>query len=298
VRAGSSIVINGDVKVRCILCEGFSECMLEDPISRRCLRAILCIGARPSAKLGNEASKRFAVEKPAAVKAFLDKLRLCSIALIAYRGHMTQKPQRDPVFPLEQPVTALLGRWKLGDRAVEAELIAAVYPYMRALANSNLKRLGQGLMQSTELAHEAFIRLQSQHSLDWQSRAHFLAVIAAVTRNVVIDLVREQHALKRGGGEPLHEVSANDVGQTSEIFDWLALDEALRTLSAQDAMCGRVTEIKLFSSMEAEEISEALGISIATIGRHWRFAKTWLAKRLELHASKLELDVSKPKPEP
>jgi RNA polymerase sigma factor (TIGR02999 family) len=196
---------------------------------------------------------------------------------------MNQKAKQDPVFPLEQPVTALLRRWKLGDRAVEAELIAAVYPYMRALANSNLKRLGQGLMQSTELAHEAFIRLQSQHALDWQSRAHFLAVIAAVTRNVVIDLVREQNALKRGGGEALNEVRSEEVGAASGMFDWVALDESLKALSAQDAMCGRVAEIKLFSSMEVDEISEALGISSATIGRHWRFAKTWLANRLELH---------------
>lgn len=201
---------------------------------------------------------------------------------------MDQMSKQDAIFPDGQPVTALLGRWKSGDRSVEAELIAAVYPYMRAMAKSNLGRLGQGIVQSTELANEAFIRLQSQHQLDWQDRAHFLAVIAAVTRNVVIDMVREQHAKKRGGGE-LPVSLDNDIDENQfvlnaqpDMFDWIALEEAMKALELEDQMCARVCELKLFSSMEVDEISEVLEISAATIGRHWRFAKTWLARRLAL----------------
>ena len=210
---------------------------------------------------------------------------------------MNPKSKQDAVFPDGQPVTALLGRWKSGDRTVETELIAAVYPFMRALAKSNLRRLGMGLMQSTELANETFIRLQSQQELDWKSRAHFLAVIASVTRNVVIDMVREQYALKRGGGMQPRSLDmdaggngdelATEENSQSDIFDWIALEEALKALHAQDPNCARVSELKLFSSMEVDEISEALGISAATIGRHWRFAKTWLASRLGLQEPKL-----------
>lgn len=190
------------------------------------------------------------------------------------------------VFPHEQPVTALLERWRSGDQDAQDALLQTIYPYMRQLASANLRRLGDGLMQSTELAHEAFLRLNLQQTLDWKSRAHFLAVIATVTRNVVIDLIRERNAAKRGGNEqhtPVDELVDLDQPHCADsVFDWIALDQALTLLAKEDTDCAKVAEAKLFSSMEVGEISEALGISPATIGRHWRFAKSWLVKQLEL----------------
>ncbi len=190
-------------------------------------------------------------------------------------------------FSTEVAVTQLLSRWKAGDRSVEEELIAAVYPYIKAMAGANLRRVGHGLMQTTELANEAFIRLQSQQQLDWKNRAHFLAVIAAITRNVVVDLVREQMAGKRGGGAAAAELTPDSPAQstpdtTAEQLDWMALDQALRSLAEHDPSCARLAELKLFSTMEVNELSEVLGLSAATIGREWRFAKVWLAKYLDL----------------
>ena len=198
---------------------------------------------------------------------------------------------QDQVFSSSQPVTQLLERWRVGDRAAQSTLVEAIYPYMRNLANANLRRFGVGLAQSTELAHEAFIRLDALNTLDWKSRAHFLAVVASVTRNVVIDLAREQSAQKRGAQNQrisLEELdSADEPYAYSAIFDWIALDQALTTLAGQDKVCADVAEAKLFSSMEVDQIAEALAISPATIGRHWRFAKTWLVAQLNLDVSAL-----------
>ena len=195
------------------------------------------------------------------------------------------------IFPASQPITALLERWRVGDRAAQSTLVEAIYPYMRNLANANLRRMGANVAQSTELAHEAFIRLNSLSTLDWKSRAHFLAVVASVTRNVVIDIAREQSSQKRDGNN--HQISLDDLTSTeepithSDAFDWIALDQALKSLALNDAVCAKVAETKLFSNMEVDEISEVMSISPATIGRHWRFAKTWLVAQLNINLSTL-----------
>lgn len=196
---------------------------------------------------------------------------------------------QDGVFSEEQPITALLERWRAGDRNAQSTLVDAVYPYMRNLAKANLRRLGAGFVQCTELAHEAFIRLNSQQSLDWQSRAHFLAVIASVTRNVMIDMVREQYACKRGGHEQhvdLYSLENIEPAQSgSEVFDWIALDQALKVLAELDPVCGKIAEAKLFSAMSIEELAEAFGTSASSVSRHWRFGKSWLVRELDLKLS-------------
>ncbi len=192
----------------------------------------------------------------------------------------------EPVFPLEKPVTELLDRWKSGDRAVEAELIKAVYPYMRALARANLRRYGRGIAQTTELANEAYLKLQGQQAFDWKSRSHFLAIIAAVTRNVVIDLMREQNAAKRGGRSidliSIDHADAQAAATQEDEFDWVAIDSALKALCIEDPICAKIAEIKLFSTMNIDQIADACELSTSTIGRHWRFAKVWLTQRLSV----------------
>lgn len=201
---------------------------------------------------------------------------------------------KEPVFSLEKPVTELLERWKSGDRAVEDELIESVYPYMRALASANLRRYGRGIAQTTELANEAYVRLQGQQSFDWKSRSHFLAIIAAVTRNVVIDLMREQYAAKRGGGAieviSIDHADAQVAAIDADDFDWIALDSALKILAVEDPVCAKIAEIKLFSTMNLEQTAEACDVSVSTIGRHWRFAKVWLTKRLSVKLNEHEFE--------
>jgi len=200
----------------------------------------------------------------------------------------------EPVFSFEKPVTELLERWKSGDRAVEGELIESVYPYMRALASANLRRYGRGIAQTTELANEAYLRLQGQQTFDWKSRSHFLAIIAAVTRNVVIDLMREQYASKRGGGSinviSIDHADAQIPATDDEDFDWIALDCALKALAVEDPVCAKVAEIKLFSAMNIDQIADACELSVSTIGRHWRFAKVWLTKRLSVKLNENEFE--------
>jgi RNA polymerase sigma factor (TIGR02999 family) len=192
--------------------------------------------------------------------------------------------------PVAAPITQLLERWKQGDRSVENALIAEVYPILRSVAASQIRRVGGHLtLGATELAHEAYIRLQRQQLVDWQNRDQFFAIAATIVRRVLVDYLRERHAEKRAGGKlviALDDAHAEELSQASEIVDWIALDQALTKLQTLDVDVARVVELKLFSILNADQIAVACESSVATVGRQWRFAKSWLAK--ELNAPSIE----------
>jgi RNA polymerase sigma factor (TIGR02999 family) len=185
-------------------------------------------------------------------------------------------------------ITELLIRWKDGDRAVENALASGIYPVLRELARSQLSRYrgsGAPTLSATELANEAYLKLCDQQGVDWQNRNHFYAIAATVMRRVVIDYLRQRSADKRGGADrlfvALHDVDDKDLPHTGDHVDWLAVDQALTELQAADPACARVVEMRLFSGMTTEQIAEVCGSSVATVGRQWRFARTWLADRLD-----------------
>jgi RNA polymerase sigma factor (TIGR02999 family) len=183
-----------------------------------------------------------------------------------------------------QPITELLQRWRMGERAVEAELLGAVYPIMRDIARSQVARNGGALtLQATELANEAYTRLQEQQPVDWRNRDHFFAIAAIVTRRVVVDYLRQRGREKRGGRLPfvaLQDLVENEMPSIDDSIDWIAVDQALTDLEVLDRDCARVVELKFFSGLTNEKIAEVCGSSLATVGRQWRFARAWLGQRL------------------
>ena len=180
-------------------------------------------------------------------------------------------------------LTLLLGQWRNGDRKVEAQLLEQIYPMLRALAANGLRKAGRLTLGPTDLAHEAYLRLKDQDSYEWKDRSQFMAIVATVVRRVVVDYLRDRNADKRYGGKiaiDLDAQIASELSADAQAFGWIRADQALTQLEALDAECARVVELKLFSDLDAEQIAASCQISVATVGRHWRFAKAWLAKEL------------------
>lgn len=185
----------------------------------------------------------------------------------------------------DSSVTGLLARWGQGDSSVENELAKQLYPLLRQLAAAHARRSGDALtLRPTELANELYLRLREQRRGDWTGRAHFLGFAAGVLRHVIVDYLRERSAQKRGGGRlfvELSELGGNDAPSVPDDVDWLGVDQALRELEDLDGECAKVVELKIFGGLGMEEIADVLGQSTATVGRRWRFARSWLAQRLD-----------------
>lgn len=183
-------------------------------------------------------------------------------------------------------ITTLLEAWRGGDRRAEQTLIAGIYPLLREIAQTQLRRVSGGntTLQATELAHEAYERLQRQHLVTWENRGHFFAVVATMIRRILVDHLRRRSSEKRGGDIEtvvLDHSLAEDLVQPSPGIDWLALDQALQMLEQLDAVSAKVVEMRVFTGLEMSEVASALDISTATVGRHWRFARAFLADQLK-----------------
>ena len=178
-------------------------------------------------------------------------------------------------------VTQLLLAWSEGDKAALDQLMPLVYAELRLLAKSYMRRGRAGqTMQTTALIPEAYVRLTHADSVRLENRAHFFAAAARVMRQVLVDLARERGSRKRGGAArrvPLDEAMA--VGKQHDE-GLLALDEALGALAQIDPRKSQVVELRFFGGLSVEDTAESLGVSVETVHRDWRLARSWLSRRL------------------
>jgi RNA polymerase sigma factor (TIGR02999 family) len=113
----------------------------------------------------------------------------------------------------------------------------------------------------------------------FENREHFLAVAAKAMRQLLVDRVRARVAQKRGGG--WEQVTLSGVGDDpGQFLDVLDLDAALTKLEAVDPVAAKVALMRTFGGMTAPEAVEALGTSVRTLQRSWRFARVFLAREL------------------
>ena len=182
----------------------------------------------------------------------------------------------------EPGVTALLHRWRAGDREALNELTPLVYGELRRLAAHYLHNERPGhTLQSTALVHEAYIRLIGQNAPAFETRSHFFAVASILIRRILVDHARYGKRGKRGGGEAaLPLIEASGVAE-SKTLDLVRLDDALDALRKMDPRQCQVVEMKFFGGLGSQEIADALGVSINTVKREWASARAWLLRELQ-----------------
>ena len=132
---------------------------------------------------------------------------------------------------------------------------------------------------ATALVHEAYLRLVDTQHVNWQNRAHFLAMAARLMRRILVDLARARQYQKRGGGAvQVSFISALHTPNKPE--DLVARDEALQALADMDERRSRVVELRFFGGLSAEETAAVLRISVDTVMRDWKLARAWLRREL------------------
>jgi RNA polymerase sigma factor (TIGR02999 family) len=73
-------------------------------------------------------------------------------------------------------ITLLLDDWSKGDELALEQLMPLVYEELREMARRHMRRQPSGhTFQTTELIHEAYLKIAKNDQQNWQNRAHFLA---------------------------------------------------------------------------------------------------------------------------
>jgi RNA polymerase sigma factor (TIGR02999 family) len=173
------------------------------------------------------------------------------------------------------------------DRAPRPEaagdLAGEVYDELRRIAGRYVRREQARSVQATDLVHEAYLRLARERVPQWKNRTHFVAIAAIAMRRLLVERARARHAAKRGGGQI--QVTLDDAfiagGDAPGNVDVIALDRALTALAALDPQQAKIVELRFFGGLSVEETADALGISPATVKRHWTVARAWLLREIE-----------------
>ena len=184
-----------------------------------------------------------------------------------------------------QELTHLLLAWRQGEREALNKLIPVIYEELRRIAHSYIRGEHKGhTLQTTALVNEAYLRLIDCSRVNWQNRAHFLAVSAQLMRRILIDYARSRGYQKRGGAMERISLEESQIVSEGRDLDLLELDEALQALAAVDARKCQVVELRFFGGLTAEETAEVLGVSPDTVLRDWKLARTWLAREMKKQA--------------
>lgn len=179
------------------------------------------------------------------------------------------------------PVTPFLRDWTDKDAGSAGHVVESLYTELHRMAARLLRSERSGhTLEPTALVNELYLRLASGSPPEWRSRAHFFAVAANTLRRILTDYARARCAERRGGGEANVQLGLNEPGVPCSYDDLLVIDEALGQLEQADERAARVTELRFFAGLEEAEIAEELGVSVITVKRDWKFARAWLAARL------------------
>lgn len=175
-----------------------------------------------------------------------------------------------------QHVTQLLRRVRAGDSEAASVLMPLVYRELHALAERKMRfERPNHTLQPTVLVNEAYLHLLNLDNLDFQNKAHFLALASNVMRRVLVDHARSAKAAKRPGGHQQVELTSQ-LQVPAQPIDILALNSALEALATFDKRQAQVVEMRFFAGLSFEEIAEVLGISVRTAKRDWSMARAWL----------------------
>lgn len=187
--------------------------------------------------------------------------------------------------PSRDDITRLLQSSQAGNKEAVNRLLPLVYDEMKQMARQKLRFEREGhTLDTTALVHETYFKLVNHDRVEWQSRAHFLAVSAMAMKRILVNYAEKKRAVKRGGEfsrVELEQVEGSLEEMSDQMADEiLALNKALLKMQAFNKRGSKVVEYHFFGGLTWKEISEVMGIAPITVRRSWQVAKLWLKREL------------------
>lgn len=161
----------------------------------------------------------------------------------------------------------------------------AAYDELKRIARARLHAAG-GLTQlnTTALVNETFAKWGHRADASaFPTKGHFYAYAARVMRSLIVDMVRERQAQRRGGDAdllPLDTALGSELASPTDD-EAVQVDEALRSLQALEPRLAQVVEMRYYAGMSEAEIADALGLSERTVRRDWEKARALLRTMLQ-----------------
>lgn len=178
-------------------------------------------------------------------------------------------------------LTLLLSEVSRGNKTAINEIFPIVYNELRKIASKYLFReYGERTIQTTELVHEAYLKIIGGENISFENKSHFFGIAANAMRQLLVDLARKRNAEKRGGSHTRISLVDGLLISTEHDEKILELDDALKKLSEVDERLSKIVELRFFAGLNVEETANVLDCSASTVKREWSLARAWLFREL------------------
>ena len=177
-------------------------------------------------------------------------------------------------------IERLVERIDKGEMAASDELVPLVYNELRALASNRLAKEEVGSLDTSDLVHEAYLRLVGPDQ-KWEGRRHFFGAAAEAMRRVLVVRARRKQRIKHGGQMrriELHDSAMEGDCSPEEILVVNDLFDRFSELHAKEA---DVAKLRYFAGLNLTDIASVLEISVGSVHKYWKFARAWLYRELQ-----------------
>ena len=166
--------------------------------------------------------------------------------------------------------------------SAEAALYPVVYEELKRIARHHLREKdANATISTTELVHEAYLKLSPGPDSGWDGRAHFFGAASRAMRQVLVDFARRRGAAKHGGHLERVSLGQHEGALAMELESILTLDTALERLNTVDQRLRQIVELRYFGGRTETEIASILGVTPRTVERNWLKARLFLLRELQ-----------------
>jgi len=174
-------------------------------------------------------------------------------------------------------VRRLLAAWRGGELAARDRLFDILYGELTQSAAAMLRGERNVSLSVGDLVHETILKLIQLDQIDWQDRAHFMALTSVMMRRALVEHVRAKGRNKRQHQKVELKTNIPDMGNA----DLEEVNEALDALAKIDRERAEIVEMRYFGGMEIADIAVVLKLSESTVKRRWQAARLWLYEALQ-----------------
>lgn len=175
---------------------------------------------------------------------------------------------------------ALLQDIDAGVSGGKERLFTALYAELHRLAERQLKRSAGAMISPTTLLHESYLRF-SAGAAQFPDKQRFIGYAARVMRGLLIDLLRERLALKRGAGFHITQLNTEIAESHPDAAEASRLSDALDELAVKHPRLAELVDLKYFCGYTFDEIAALRGGSPRTLQRDWEKARMILFRDLK-----------------
>ena len=160
-------------------------------------------------------------------------------------------------------------------------VFSLIYNELETIAKHQLaKEFRDTTIKSNDLIHELYLKWSSQNSLSFKNKSHLVRLAAKAMRQILIDHARKKLADKRGAGRTRIELVEQQLSR-EEAKEFMELNTACEELKGINKRLYDIIELKYLCGLSIQQVAETLDISVSTVYRDWKKARTWLFYRLK-----------------